>query len=330
LAAGTLSLLLLCAWIYYLNRNTPPPVEIVTQAPPVVEDPLPEPVIPTDVPPAASEVSAWQKQLLGCIRSARKKCTPEKVEAFQKLLQTMPDHINDPLVETQHRTILHYVAKAGPAQFVAVMAEFNIDFGIQESTGFQNTALHWAIANGKNWTAREIIQHAPPQTLSLQAWRGNTPLHLAIAKGYTTHTKDGVHIRYSNFDLTRELITKGASVDISNQDGNTPLHLACARRDIATMKLLIANGAKIDTRNNKHQTPWDLLLLEHEHACALLEITARAFLLDKDLFVENKQQAKDILLYAGASPSLRKEIDRDRRLIDRQMEKIENGLFFGL
>lgn len=333
LAAGAITLLLLCVGAYYLNRSATPPVEPLPQQrqvippggqvppsaippietvpqPSVAKTPLPKPAIPTVILARASLAPAvlnWQKRVAQHIQAAKENCTAAQVKAFRELLgeKDMAAYINAPLENVDTKpTPLIYLARTGPHQFVAVMADFGVDFRIKEpeASTFENTALHWAVANGENSTAWEIMKYAPRETFNMQCRHGNTPLHLTIAKGYTDRTFSGkcIPAGRSNFALTQALIAKGANVNIPGRSRNTPLHLACVRRDTATMKLLIDNGARIDKRARQ------LIDCTHEQARRLLTDAAgweKAFLLPQDEFnnEKNRQAAIALLSKAGAS-----------------------------
>lgn len=81
-------------------------------------------------------------------------------------------------------------------------------------------------------------------------------------------------------DFVKFLISKGANVNTADLKGDTPLHLLAnytsklnqeesrikenvEREDenlIAVIKLLLANGANLSTKNNNEQTPFSIAL----------------------------------------------------------------------
>lgn len=147
-----------------------------------------------------------------------------------------------------------------------------------------NTILHDAIANAQNDVALNIIQcrHAE-SILNLQCREGNTPLHLAVGKGYTTISASGQRLDVPNLQLIQELLAKGANPNLSNHHGNTPLHLACLRRDIPTIRALLNHGADRTLVNYNGKRAEDLLHMSYYDAVAILRWTVGcvAFLLDK-------------------------------------------------
>lgn len=53
----------------------------------------------------------------------------------------------------------------------------------------------------------------------------------------------------------RSAVAAGADVTGANAAGDTALHLAAARGQDAVVQLLVENGASVDARNKKHETP---------------------------------------------------------------------------
>jgi len=66
-----------------------------------------------------------------------------------------------------------------------------------------------------------------------------------------------VSTRFINTNVVKQLIDKGADVNVMCQDMNTPLLLITSKYDnyIDLAKLLIAKGAQVNVVNRRHQTP---------------------------------------------------------------------------
>ncbi len=211
--------------------------------------------------PSVEESPIWTKTALDMIKKTKNKCTPQDVREFEHLIHVNQERIND-RTYAANSTILHELGKNGaPLPFLSPLIRHGIDFSVQD-TFLKNTALIWALANGRNDMAKEMLLQLPlSQVASLdkQCGLGNTALHLIIGKGYTTHTKDGAEIFCSSLELIHLAIDRGANINLPNYGGNTPLHLAYARRDYDMIKLLLDNGANPNYFNNEGLKPKEML-----------------------------------------------------------------------
>lgn len=87
--------------------------------------------------------------------------------------------------------------------------------------------LHYVVRDrDMSWLAFLLGKGARPD---IQSQQGNTPLSLAAQIGWV----EGAEL----------LLKRRASVDLANGKGETPLILAVQRRDMAMVRLLLANGA---------------------------------------------------------------------------------------
>jgi ankyrin repeat protein len=95
-------------------------------------------------------------------------------------------------------------------------------------------ALH-ILVRGRdlNWMAFLVGKRANP---NIQNSRGETPLNLAAQIGWL----EGAEF----------LISRGAAVDLANSRGETPLIMAVHARDIAMVRLLLAQGANPKKTDN--------------------------------------------------------------------------------
>jgi len=100
------------------------------------------------------------------------------------------------------------------------------------STG--ETALH-IVAAGRDsqWLGFLLQRGANPD---MRDGRGNTPLMIATQLGWA----DGI----------QTLLNRRAGVDVANSSGETPLIRAVQNRDIASVRLLMANGANPNKPDN--------------------------------------------------------------------------------
>jgi ankyrin repeat protein len=64
---------------------------------------------------------------------------------------------------------------------------------------------------------------------------------------------------WGQLGLVRELLEKGADVKVTNGDGNTALHLAAFMCHPEIVELLLAHGAALDCKNDRSETPVDVV-----------------------------------------------------------------------
>uniref|UniRef100_A0A3Q3VJK8 Uncharacterized protein n=1 Tax=Mola mola TaxID=94237 RepID=A0A3Q3VJK8_MOLML len=76
-----------------------------------------------------------------------------------------------------------------------------------------DTILHLAIIHEDKLIAQQLIQLFPKEVLDIQNNLYQSPLHLAT---YLNQTR-----------VVKDLVDKGASLELQDQDGNTVLHVAC-------------------------------------------------------------------------------------------------------
>lgn len=89
-----------------------------------------------------------------------------------------------------------------------------------------------------------------------------TPLHEAFAVFVVEDLDPSPHpdTLESRAPLVAFLIASGADVNAVSIDGETPIFFALG--DIESMKLLLGAGAKVDIRNKKDETPFDVAMKE--------------------------------------------------------------------
>lgn len=97
-----------------------------------------------------------------------------------------------------------------------------------------------------------------------------TPLHEAFAVFVVEDLDTSPHpdTLESRAPLVAFLITSGADVNAVSVDGETPIFLAL--KDVESMKLLLDAGAKVDIRNKKDETPFDVAMKEGNDAAIKL------------------------------------------------------------
>ncbi|WP_353274698.1 ankyrin repeat domain-containing protein [Wolbachia endosymbiont (group B) of Hofmannophila pseudospretella] len=141
------------------------------------------------------------------------------------------------------------------------IAKFLIDQGadIESRNAYNERPLHLAVKAG----SLDIIKLLFNKGANVNAtdMYGQTPLSLAIRR----NCRDIVEfLRQAQLDLDRELsnatqdscsgkikslVSRGANINIRNNDRNTPLHLAAKKGYLCMVKELIENGARVDVKS---------------------------------------------------------------------------------
>lgn len=94
---------------------------------------------------------------------------------------------------------------------------------------FSETTTHWLLANGYT-----------PDHLDRQGENGDTALMKAT--------------RQKELTVVKELINRGADLNLTNDDGNNALWYACFGNDYILLDLLINSGVNINNQNDNGAT----------------------------------------------------------------------------
>ncbi|RAO66927.1 uncharacterized protein BHQ10_002939 [Talaromyces amestolkiae] len=193
------------------------------------------------------------------------------------------------------QTALHWAAEGGYVAMVKLLVENGADINTKLSAQNQ-TPLHLAAVNGYVAVTKLLVENGA-DIEAKRADYSQTPLHLAVAKGHVAVIKQlikyganvnveqeygqtALHSAAANGDVAIiELLAKaGADIDSTSNDckgyhgeygdgyqpfygnyrGQTALHLAVANGHEAVVKLLVENGADINSmewgcnRNSHH------------------------------------------------------------------------------
>ena len=139
---------------------------------------------------------------------------------------------------------LHIAAKYGDLEKVNKLIADRIDVNSQ-SGKYEDTPLMLAIDNGHRDIAITLLNHGA-EINKFQRY-GVTALHKAVNSG--------------QIDITKELILRGADVNAllnKYEKTGTPLHWAARRSNgnsVKMAKLLMENGANLNSRTEKGSTP---------------------------------------------------------------------------
>ncbi|HZO75847.1 MAG TPA: ankyrin repeat domain-containing protein [Ktedonobacteraceae bacterium] len=111
------------------------------------------------------------------------------------------------------------------------------------------TPLHLASFFGHKEVAQLLLQRGADVAARSRNATGNLPLHAALAG--------------RRFDVAQLLVMHGSNVNIQDQYQWTALHHAAYSGNLTMVELLLTNGAKLDVKNNKGQTPLQIARERH-------------------------------------------------------------------
>ncbi len=160
------------------------------------------------------------------------------------------------------------------------------------STSGGTSLLAEAISFYKYDLAEILIRRGADVNLTGDSLRGEclTPLHQAAITPFNFDNDAGKEIETARLEpIARMLIKAGATVDTrlpggeGRYAGATPLHLAADGKNLAVMKLLIANGADVNARKQDGITPLIVAILARDFDAAALLIDSGACLRQADV-----------------------------------------------
>ena len=127
--------------------------------------------------------------------------------------------------------------------FAAVLLALPVE---QANAQEMETPLHKAVQNRNLSDVRRLLDGGAD--INAQDSEGGTPLYWAAAGPYPNRRQNLVQI-------AELLISRGAAIDMPNNDGTTPLLLATDFRFREMVELLIRRGANVNLGNNEGTTP---------------------------------------------------------------------------
>ncbi|XP_028997560.1 NF-kappa-B inhibitor epsilon [Betta splendens] len=197
----------------------------------------------------------------------------------QHLIQLFPKEVLN-IQNNLYQSPLHLATYLNLPSVVKSLVEKGASLELQDQHG--NTALHVACQQGQTECATEMTRYASSDELALvlkiQNWRGLTCVHVAalnrqhqilrflIKTGANLNIQEGtsgktaLHLAVELHDVAsvKLLLGNGANVDAAMFNGCTPLHLAVGRQDASIANLLCQSGADTMLRNMEDETAQDL------------------------------------------------------------------------
>jgi glycerophosphodiester phosphodiesterase len=208
----------------------------------------------------------------------KKNASPHVISALLKL---------DPSIATQTdflgRRPLHYAAESNQPNIAKCLLQHGIQNSYyQTGAGFADpvwqdhegfTPLFFGIIHGSTNAVKEIIEtgeiddidillSSSPRSPSLSSIDTTSSQEILPDYARSLHHPSSIALacKLSNIDLLKLLIMKGASVNLSDQDGDTPLLFAIRSRFIEGIKVLIFDG-QVDINLPERINGWTPLMI---------------------------------------------------------------------
>ncbi|KAK2773890.1 hypothetical protein CKAH01_13357 [Colletotrichum kahawae] len=148
--------------------------------------------------------------------------------------------ININSVDREHRTALHYAAKANNVSAVEALVTLGCNINGRDNNG--KSPIHEAIRSGGPDAALRLLHLGAD-------WRatddfGQTCLHLSL--------------RYNSESLVPRFLPLGMDIGAVDWFGMTPLHRACGAGNVDHVRELLHQGAAWDARNLCGRSPLEL------------------------------------------------------------------------
>ncbi len=212
------------------------------------------------------------------------------------------------IIHKQHAATLHLIKKKDKINF-----------------DDKNSPIFTAIENTNILAVMFLILGGANLNCTRNGWFEETPLMCAITMRKYEIAEFLITFKakqdYKGIPLLFELITRddvegikllienGADINSHNKQGDTPLHLAVMNRKINTTKLLIENGADINSHNEQDNTPFHLAVMNAS------KIDIMELLIKKGADIDSHNKQGDTPLHLAAM----------NRKINTMKLLIENG-----
>lgn len=208
--------------------------------------------------------------------------------------------------DSDQRTALMGAAYYGQNAVCVRLLAAGANIGLKDHKGYN--ALDFAAARGLVETVKLLLKHSnytdkkhhvEYAMLMQAAFAGDTRLlpkgknKLPSISNFSPEGKSPLHVAASggSVDMVRELIMRGAKVNLATVEGRTPLHWAAWSNKPFIISLLLENGAAIDADDVSGITPLMLAAKQGNRETVMLLIEKGA---DKDLFNKKGENAAAI------------------------------------
>ena len=195
-----------------------------------------------------------------------------------------------------------------------------IDFNIVDKQAANNTALIWAVANCNIDKVLHLIQWCKKLNIFLDLNKQdikhfNSALSLAVTKG-PKHKGDKPWKNQTKYMLSviESLLENGANVNTRNVKGDTPLHIAILRRDTELVELLLKHGARVDIQNNQGKTPDEMVECTYTSANEYMHEHGAAYTLKNCEEWKNELDSINRIIMSDAYQEVEYEVEGEGEL----------------
>jgi glycerophosphodiester phosphodiesterase len=206
---------------------------------------------------------------------------PHSTKLITTLLSLEPDLATQ--IDFAGRRPLHYAAEANQPELVKILLKHAIQNQYYTIDGFSDpiwqdregfTPLFFGIIHGSTAAVKEMIETGDIQNIDesfasglkspTMSSSGSTTSSDEIVPDYarSLHHPSSVALacKLGNLELLKLLISKGASVDLADEDGETPLLFAIRSRFVEGVKVLISEG-NVDLNLSEKVNGWTPLMI---------------------------------------------------------------------
>ena len=197
-----------------------------------------------------------------------------ELEVLDMLLDRPDLNINATNTQQSNQSCLMLAAQDGHIDIVRALSK-HPRVAIDQQDNNQNTALSHAINSEHPEVALCILDHASPEFLDLQDWKGSTALMLAATKGqvevvdrlltegakpFLTDRQDGGTailraVEEGHLGVLETMIRHRVDIHSLDERGYTLLHSAASNERDSIVRFLIKKGLDKNARNKKNSTP---------------------------------------------------------------------------
>ncbi|KAA8543181.1 hypothetical protein F0562_021324 [Nyssa sinensis] len=184
----------------------------------------------------------------------------DRVDLIEVLCLGFGDNIDVNSIDSCGRTALHVAAIRGHVDVLRFLVSMGGDPDVADCNGW--TPLHCASAEGQGEAVEFLLTKCSTYVKYALTKDGKTAFAVAVDKGHS-HLYDMLHLgdllhraaRIDDVHGMKNSLAEGAKVNSRDQNGWTPLHRAAFKGRIESVKLLLNHGAQVDLVDDAGYTP---------------------------------------------------------------------------